>query len=125
MQTVASNRSCTCIHQAPSTRDTDQRNAVEPGMTFHQYLAPLLMDMLYPSNTPNIGLTNLLPSMSYSPYRSSFGSLNGVNNSSLSLMPLLWGTGKGINVYTQPYTGYRGLSLLSPLQQDSRLNLRL
>lgn len=120
MQIAASDH-CTCIRQTPATGGATQNTATETGRPFNQYLAPLLAEMLYPSTTqsglPANSLASLLPLMMYSPYL-----VNGINNRSLSLMPLLWRTGMG---YTQPYFGYRGLSHLSPLQPDSRLNLKL
>lgn len=121
---------CTCIYHSPSIKGTERQTTTGEGRSFNQYLAPLLSGMLNPSSIQSGGMSSnniasLLPLFMYSSNLSPFSSFNGMNNSSLSLMPLLLGTGMGSTAYTQPYSRYQSLSLPSRLLPNSMINLSL
>lgn len=130
---IGSLEHCTCIYHSPTIGGTGKQTTTTEmgaGRSFNQYLAPLLTGMLYPSPMQSSGLSsgnlaNLLPLFMLSSNLSPFGSFNGMNSSSLSLMPLLLGTGMGGTAYTQPYSRYQSPLLSSQLQPTSRFNLTL
>ncbi|WP_212939158.1 hypothetical protein [Paenibacillus antibioticophila] len=128
---IGSLEHCSCIYHSPSIVGAGKQTArTETGRSFNQYLAPLLTGMLYPSPMQSNGvssgnLANLLPLFMLSSTLSPFGGFNGMNNSSLPLMPLLLGTGIGSTTFTQPYSRYQSPLLSSQLQPTSRFNLTL
>lgn len=124
---------CMCVYHAPTIGGMRKQTAMtETGTvrSFNQYLTPLLTGMLYPSLEQTDGvsssnLASLLPLFMLSSNLSPFGSFNGMNNSTLSLMPLLFSTGIGGTAYAQPYSRYLSPLLSSRLEPNSRINLTL